>query len=286
MASVSPESTRDDRHAAGAMTTNTTNTAPTTQRRKTRQAPKSSAGVAQAAQPDSFSLDDFLDLAGHELRIPITALKGQAQLLQRRLRKQEGRDAELVELERMLYQIERLNHQLGVFLDSTHITQKRLQLLPVECDLVAVAQRVATIYAAGAPERAVRLEVAPDALTHGLVGVWDRMRLEAALGELLGNALKYSQEVDIVVRLSHEGKQARVEVEDTGVGVPTADRARIFKPYQHGANVDNAGVGLGLYVTRAALRKMGGRIGLRARPGGGSIFWFTLPLTEHPTLRA
>ena len=242
---------------------------------------KHEAPAQEQQERADLSLDDFLDLAGHELRIPITALKGQIQLLQRRLRKQEGRDGELAEIDRMLYQIERLNHQLGVFLDTTHITQKRVQLLPGVCDLVPLAQRVATLYAAGAPGREVRLEVAPAALAHGLVGTWDRLRVEAALSELLGNALKYSFEGEIVVRLSCAEGQARVEVEDTGMGVPAADRARIFRPYQHAANADNAGVGLGLYVIRATLRKMGGKVGMRPRAGGGSVFWFTLPLAGH-----
>lgn len=243
--------------------------------------PKRSAGAQKQQARDGFSLDDFLDLAGHELRIPITALKGQLQLLQRRLRKQEGRATELAELDRMLYQVERLNHQLGVFLDTTHISQKRMQLLPGMCDLVPLAQRVSALYAVGAPGHEVHLEVAPDALAQGLVGHWDRLRVEAALGELLGNALKYSPEGEIVVRLSRENGQARVEVEDAGMGVPAADRARIFQPYAHAANAENAGVGLGLYATRAAIRKMGGKIGVRSRRGGkGSVFWFTLPLAE------
>ena len=223
---------------------------------------------------EGMAFDEFLDLAGHELRVPITALKGQAQLLQRRLRKQGDRDTELADLDKIIYQIERLNHQLGVLLDTTHIAQKRMQILPTTCDLTSLTQRLVATYNAGSPTRQIHVECADERL----VGEWDRLRIESVLGELLANALKYSTDGDIIVRLARDGAQARVEVEDSGVGIPAAERARVFNAYTHASNVENAGVGLGLHVAREAVKKHHGKIGVRARRGGGSIFWFTLPL--------
>lgn len=226
--------------------------------------------------PSTQSTDprgEFLDIAGHELRTPITALKGHVQLLQRRLRKQEGRENDLTELDKMVYQIERINHQLDVYLGASHIARAKYAVAPVETDLVAVVRRIVAIYEAGSTAHAIELRSDDEHIT----GIWDRKRLEEVVSALLANAVKFSSGGEIIIHLSRTGDSARVEVSDRGVGVPTSDRRMIFDAYTHGSNVENSGAGLGLYIAREAIRRQGGRIGMRAHPGGGSIFWFTLP---------
>ena len=234
------------------------------------------------ATPASTAADpreEFLDIAGHELRTPITALKGHVQLLQRRLRKQEGRDADLAELDKMVYQIERISHQLDVYLSASHIVRDKFAVTRAEMDLVAVVRRIVSIYAAGISGHTIQLQLDDDQIR----GEWDRRRVEEAVSALLNNAVKYSPGGTIIVHLERSGDSARVEVHDPGIGVPAAERHNIFAAYSHGSNVENAGAGLGLHVAREAVRRQGGRIGVRARPGGGSIFWFTLPLMPTPT---
>jgi two-component system CheB/CheR fusion protein len=223
---------------------------------------------------------EFLDVAGHELRSPIAALKGHVQLLQRRMRKQEDRAADLAELDKMTYQIERLSHQLDIYLDATHIWNGKMMLAPAEVDLVAVARRLVTVYAGGSSGHTVRLE----AQVEELRGVWDRKRIEEALSALLSNAIKYSAEGEVRVVVARRNNAAVVEVSDSGIGVPPAERHAIFEAYTRGSNAENAGSGLGLYVARDAIRRHHGRMGMRTRRGGGSIFWFTLPLPGTPGL--
>jgi signal transduction histidine kinase len=218
-------------------------------------------------------LDQFLDIVGHELRNPITALRGQVQLLQRRLKRESGRERDLADLDKVLYQVERLNTEVDIFLAAAHIAERRLQVVPDTADLVAIVTRVAGIYAAGTAGHTISLECAQDAI----FGAFDKRRVEQILGVLLQNALKYSPTGEVQVHLEGENGTARVEVLDRGVGVPPAERARIFQRYTHGSNVEHAGAGLGLFVARELVRKHGGRIGVRARPGGGSIFWVELP---------
>jgi signal transduction histidine kinase len=81
------------------------------------------------------------------------------------------------------------------------------------------------------------------------------------------------------VRLAREEDVVRVEVADRGIGVLPAERSRIFQAYERGSNAENAGAGLGLYVARETIRRHGGRMGVHSRSGGGSVFWFTVPLT-------
>lgn len=227
--------------------------------------------------------DDFLDIAGHELRTPITALKGHVQLLERRLRKQGEREQDLAELSKMLYQLERLNHQLDVYLAASHLARDKFAILPAEADLTAIIHRLLDTYKTGTTGRRFSL-VAPD---EPVVGIWDRRRAEQAYSALLANAVKYSPEAsEIETRIRIEQGGVRIEVSDRGPGVPPPERHRIFEAYVHGGNVENSGPGLGLFVAREAVRRQGGRIGVRARPGGGSIFWCWLPLVvttrRHP----
>ncbi|HUY76989.1 MAG TPA: HAMP domain-containing sensor histidine kinase [Ktedonobacterales bacterium] len=242
--------------------------------------------AARAANQRRVADADFPDLIGHELRAPMTILKGQAQLLQRRLRREGGREADLGDLDKMLFQIERLNHQVGALLNVTHLAQRRMTLVPAAFDLAPSVQHIVAVCAAGNPNVAIHY-AAP---TEPLVGRWDRQRIESVIRELLFNAIKYGG-AEIIVRLTrepdpvkgrgHSGEQARLEVEDHGIGVPAGERNAIFGEGVQASNAAHTGIGLGLYVAREIVRRHHGRIGVRPHtPKGapGSIFWLTLPL--------
>src|SRR5579884_1165242 len=192
----------------------------------TQQKDSSAPGASNAPNAPNApnALDQFLDIAGHELRIPITALKGQVQLMQRRLRREEGRERDLGDLDKIAYQVERLTHEVDIYLAAAHIAEHRLVVQPEPGDLAAVVSRLVGIYAAGTAGHAVRLE----SNVTSLPGVFDKRRVEQALGVLLANALKYSPKGEVVVRLGERNGAALLEVIDSGVGVPAKDRKRIF----------------------------------------------------------
>lgn len=216
--------------------------------------------------------DLLLDIAAHELRTPITSLKGHIQLLQRRLRKQPDRESDLAELRKMFYQVERINHFIDVFLGVTHLSQDRYEIHPTIFDLTADAHRIVEMINAGSSAPEVTLDA-----NENIVGEWDRRHISEALLALLMNAIKFSPDHGVLLRLRRTDGTVRVEVCDRGPGVPEDERQRIFEPYVTGSNVENSGAGLGLYVAREAVTRHAGRIGVRARPGGGSIFWFEIP---------
>lgn len=237
---------------------------------------------ARAASADN-ARDDFLDIAAHELRTPITALKGHVQLLQRRIRRQGEREQDLAEMNKMMYQIERMNHQLDIYLAASHLARKKFAVLPDEADLAATIRRIFEVYVQGTTGRQLTL-IEPD---RPVLGVWDRRRIEQAYTALLSNAVKFSpEESEIETRIIRGSGTVKIEVSDRGTGVPVEERKRIFAPYEHGSNVENTGPGLGLYIAREAVRRQGGRIGMRARPGGGSVFWILLPLVATTKTRA
>ena len=224
--------------------------------------------------------EQFLDDVSHELRMPLTALKGQIQLMQRRLRRELAREEDLVDLAKMLYHVERLNHQLDVFLAATHIQQNRYMILPAPCDIVAVVRHLVSVYAAGTSLHTIRFESSLPELT----GEWDRRRIEEATSAFLTNAIKYSRGGDILVTVERRDDAALVEVKDQGIGVPARERSAIFHAYTTGSRAESVGVGLGLYVAEQAVKRQHGRIGVRsAGRGKGSVFWFELPLLPPPT---
>jgi two-component system, chemotaxis family, CheB/CheR fusion protein len=234
------------------------------------------ASRAGPAQSDSDARDRFLDEASHELRTPITALKGQLQLMHRRLRKDPSRHDDTADLDRMLYQVERLNHQLDVLLGATHLQQHRYALLCAPCDIVAIVRQLVAVYAAGVSTHSLQFETSLTAL----VGEWDRRRIEEAVAALLSNAIKYSPGGKIVVLLTCHGEKAHVEVQDEGIGVVASERSSIFRAYTTGGVTESTGLGLGLYIAREAIRRQHGRIGVRSSRRGGSSFWFDLPLHQ------
>ena len=224
----------------------------------------------------------FLDLAGHDLRNPITVLKSQVQLLQRRLSREEGRDEDARELARMAYQIERLHVGLDTFVEAARIRQGRFQLMPDTCDLSKVIRRLAAIYGTASRAHAVTF----DAPGEPIIANWDTTRVELVLAALLTNALKFTTLGDVVVRVTREPPLARISVTDSGPGIPSGEETTIFDEYATSAATENSGVGLGLFVAREIVRAHGGDIGVTTPKGGGASFWFTLPLAGAPEAHA
>lgn len=228
-------------------------------------------------------IEEFLDRAGHELRIPITALKGQLQLMRRRWGKQGATPEQLSDLDRLLYQTDRVNYLLQVMLDAFHVSEGGLQLLPSEVEYDLGDLITAQLRTSGASNATHTIHFQPPNEAP-ITGNWDRTRIETVVSVLLANATRYSARGEITVTLARKDQHAHIEVSDRGIGVPAKERASIFEAYEHGSNAENYGMGLGLYVAREIVRAHGGQIGVEPREGGGSAFWFTLPLARLMTL--
>ncbi len=232
-----------------------------------------SQAASSDAVSDTLTATTFLNVAGHELRAPVTALKGQLQLMQRRIRKEGGRERDDEALTKMLYQIERMQQLVAVYLDAAYSVRGELSLMRQRANLVPMIERIVALYAVGSGKHPLRLETTETAL----VGQFDSGRVDLALRELLGNAFRYAQEGEIVVRLRRVGDMASVEVEDAGPLIAAELAERIFEPYVTAHMIQNTGLGLGLAIARAVVRLHGGEMGLR-KGDHGNTFWFTLPL--------
>jgi signal transduction histidine kinase len=223
--------------------------------------------------------DEFLSTLGHELRNPLAPLFMQAQYLLDAV--QQG-DPKALTREWLEPQIEGFCRRLKKFLamlerlmDLSRMSAGQLSLELEEFDLVALVRDVAASF-----ERelsAARSDLLLDLPSH-LVGVWDRMRVEQIFSNLLSNAIRYGASRPIEVTLGGDLEQIELVVKDHGIGIPEADRERIFQRFERaGKTRSSGGFGIGLWTVDKCCSAMGGRISVTSQPGKGSEFTVMLP---------
>jgi signal transduction histidine kinase len=232
------------------------------------------------AQEAARLRDEFLGIASHELKTPLTTVKGYVQLLGRYLTQSELDRVQLAAVQRPLQrQISHLEGLVADLLDTARIQQGRVQLQRQMVDLVALAHEVLARFE-HAPERTPRHSLALHAPAP-VAGLWDGDRLDQVLTNLVSNALKYSPDGgEVRVRIGQAGAQAELAVGDQGLGIPPAEQVRLFQPFSRSTTIGRSisGAGLGLYITAQIVERHGGTIAVQSTPGTGSTFTVRLPL--------
>ena len=230
------------------------------------------------AREDVRARDEFLSIASHELRTPVTALHVQLQMLQRVVERAGASVPEPVQerVSALDRQVRRLAGLVEALLDLSRIRLGRLELAREALDVAALARDVVAPYQADpAMANGSRVEViAPEAA----VGSLDRVRIEQVLENLLANAVKFGEGRPVEVRVDRDGGLIRVTVTDHGVGIQADQRERIFGRFERAAPAQHyPGLGLGLYVSREIVEAHGGRIRADGKPGAGATFTVELP---------
>jgi PAS domain S-box-containing protein len=242
------------------------------------------ARLYREAQEAVRQREQLLAVVAHDLKNPLMAIKGTADLLQRRAATGRLDPDRLTDRLTMIGQATMaMTAQIGELLDAARLRAGQpLELDRRPTDLVALAQRVA----AQVQQTTTRHTIDVHAAVPELIGEWDGVRLERVLGNLLGNAVKYSPEgTDVSVEVRHEQEDGQawacVRVRDRGIGIPAADLPHIFERYHRAANVVGRfpGEGIGLAGARQVIEQHGGTIDVRSHEGQGSTFTVQLPLT-------
>jgi len=222
---------------------------------------------------------DFLTVAAHELRTPLTPLSMYLHSIERRLKRGQSIGGELVSKARR--QVERLGKLVEDLLDVSRLESRRMQLSSADVEMNELADDVVADFRAQTRNHDVFLRRAGVPV----VVEGDRERLEQVLVNLISNAIKYTpQGGRITVSVERAGADARVSVQDPGIGIPTEEQPRLFQRYFRAANATTrhySGLGIGLFVAHEIVHRHGGCFEVRSELAKGSTFTFYLPLSRR-----
>lgn len=228
--------------------------------------------------------DEFVAAVGHELRTPMNAILGFNGVLRQEL---ADRPEQVEIVDHIRRSTSHLLQVVNDILDFSQLQAGRLQLHLADLDLAALLSETVARHQERAREKGLFLQAhtdVPDAL-HVRA---DRQRLQQVLNNLLDNAIKFTAQGRVDLRVRWAGARLRFEVQDTGRGIAPDRQAHIFHRFEHAdvqTNRAYGGTGLGLTLCERLVQLQGGEIGVHSQPGQGAQFWFELPLAVvHPAL--
>jgi PAS domain S-box-containing protein len=224
--------------------------------------------------------DEFLSIASHELRTPVTSIKGYTQLAKMLIREGDlGTSEEYLDI--ALDQIDRMSRLILELLDVSRIETGRLEIRREPIAWPHFVRDVVHRHHTAVSDRRFHITV-PDTVK---IVSGDRDRLEQVLGNLLENAVKYSPDgSDVSVVVEDKDYSLVTSVCDRGIGIPADELNLVFERFHRGRQVSSTnygGLGLGLYITRQIIERHGGSIWVESREGHGTTFFFSLPVAEE-----
>ena len=220
--------------------------------------------------------DEFLTVASHELKTPVTSLNLQLETALRQTR-QGGVEIARVEqrLEAALEQVQRLAHLIDSLLDVSNVSAGHLQLSRAPVDLTAVVRVVVERFHAEAAVEGTTLTVD---VTGPVVGAWDRARLHQVVSNVVSNAVKYGAHRPVLISVTSTDASAVLRIEDHGIGIAPEQYGRVFNRFDSLVSARHfGGFGVGLWMTRKIVEALGGSIDFTSERGQGSTFVVTLP---------
>ncbi|HEX4202678.1 MAG TPA: PAS domain-containing sensor histidine kinase [Ktedonobacteraceae bacterium] len=252
--------------------------------------------VDLTAQKESARQKDlFLGMTSHELKTPLTSLKGTLQLIEKRAKHltrsadhlPPEMDAFLKELAKNLAasvrQVNMQTHLINDLLDVSRIMAGTLELSLQRSDLVSVVRETVDDLRVTAPERSLQLELPSQAMITVLV---DRERIGQVVTNYITNGLRYSDPTQpVYIGLTLQGEKVRVWVRDKGPGLSEETQQKIWQCFHQVKEVpvlsgSEKGLGLGLFISQMLIAQHQGEVGVESTPGEGSTFWFSLPLAK------
>lgn len=222
--------------------------------------------------------DEFLTIASHELKTPLTSIKAYVQLLDAITPAQNDKKPYV---DRTLLQVNKLDSLINDLLDISRIESGKLKFDVRETDFDTVTERTLEML-----QQIYRgVSIRRDGTAGGIKVLANEMRLEQVLINFISNAVKYTpaaKAVDVITRIQPDGK-LYFAIKDYGIGIPEKDRESIFNKFFRVSDAESTpqGLGIGLYICSEILRRHNADFGVESELGKGSTFWFTLPVFKQ-----
>lgn len=241
---------------------------------------RSYGGAIHELEQAVQSRDDFLSVASHELKTPLTSLELQLQMTDRAVNVEGGKAPSLPKLKKALgvcvAQSRRLANLVEELLDISRIHSDKLNLACENIDLAALLKQSVELYRAELAAANCALDVS---ISDSMQVVCDPFRMDQVVVNLLNNAMKYGAGKPVSVTLRQEGKSAVLIVKDSGIGIPPEKHEVIFERFERAVSPSNfGGLGLGLFIARQIVEAHHGSIKVESELGRGATFIVRLPL--------
>lgn len=219
--------------------------------------------------------DEFISIASHELKTPLTSVKGYVQLLERSVNKG---DSETVKkhLGKAQVQLEKLNNLIADLLDISKIESGKLKFNKQNFAIDGLLDNVIEVMHQSNPEFKIHKNGTANCEVYG-----DEMRIEQVIVNFLTNAIKYSPGTDeIQLNVKVEDNQLSISVKDQGIGMLPEQLAHVFDKFYRVEETSQRfqGLGIGLYISAEIIKRHGGEIGVNSTYGEGSEFYFSMPI--------
>lgn len=232
------------------------------------------------------SRDEFLSIASHELKTPLTSLSLQLQLLEKisknavsGLPQTHTTDLMAEMISKSQEQTNRISKLINELLDLTRIRLGKMELNRENFDFIALVQEVVNGFQLQASREGSKIRLHHEISS---VGFWDRSRIEQVVSNLISNAIKYGNALPIDVEVKRLESQVLLTVTDRGIGVPADLKNKIFERFERGVpETKISGLGLGLYISRQIIEAHGGKIRVESKMGEGSKFIVELPIGQN-----
>ncbi|MFY1046036.1 PAS domain S-box protein [Chryseobacterium sp. GP-SGM7] len=221
--------------------------------------------------------DDFLSIASHELKTPLTTIKGLVQLLQRMI-PENSNERYTSMLEKVSVHVDRLNHLITGLLDTSKIQSGNIEIHKEPFKIDEILNDTIETISISQPDHHITFKGITESIILG-----DDLQISQVINNLISNAIKYSpNSKNIEVFASKVGNFVKISVKDYGVGISSQDKSKIFNRFYRAGNIQKKfpGLGIGLYISHEIIANHNGTLWVESEPGEGSTFSFTLPIMK------
>jgi signal transduction histidine kinase len=232
------------------------------------------------AQKALRTRDEFLSVASHELKTPLTSILLNIQAVIKKIQKTESDSPEIREIVKMLELSSRQSHRMARLINDllnvSVASTGRLQIEKEETELIGLVKEVILSFKARLKDSNIQVVVDMD---EKIVGMWDKVRIEQVIANLLSNAIKYGKGKPILITVKKLGKNAHIRIKDNGIGIKKVDQEMIFEQFKRAVNSkEYSGLGVGLYICLQIVEAHKGKLSVESKAGDGASFIVDLPL--------